>query len=699
MSSSSSSFTPNQNKIVVPSSRHQDQNHHQVMSASASSSASPMSFMIHSNITSRRGGSSRRKGRSSDSIRSSTSRRRSGSRTSHSSIKTKHLEEEYDHNEGITFERQNHDDNDSSSSPSSSSAMSSSSSSNDIPSLSYSLSPYHSPLFMQQNLNSSIHASKQKMKTMTSPSAKSTAKSLSSTKKRKHSLSLSITPQKNASQFKSPMSSNNRKIRTKRMPLSPLPQNNTNLDLGLGRGGGGRSNSLKKKKKKRHSFNTTTLDTMEDNGIMNDNDDKLTKKSNNEQTIVMEKSFSSLDYSVATSHDGKTNHDDDNNNNDICMSDYSKEYLRKDSFGTKDDKVNSKISPTSKTLDDKEINNQVKLDQMSNNMNEHEHQNESVNKDISSKAEESETTARTIPKQSHRSFNQITIPFPSNNDDIQRALGPKSLRKAYKQALKSGTHQRSLKESGCNTLSLDEVLLPTIIASILSTIRTMIGKARGKADIDQVNQLQFMRCILMTCNQNVSYHMRQYREDSSKQRQEDRQQQKQARIEQKQLQKKARLEQKIQQRKINREKRKKERKKNLVKNKELWREVMVLMTDLSRLEKEEKMWDGLDVESVVKDPNTTKNIVPSSGTAIKISNDNSSTTNHAEVVEQSVSDIISDVTVAANRINGALSSIHELMNESKNVQLEMNAVYKRDHKFYGYLGVKDPKALVRGLML
>ena len=64
-------------------------------------------------------------------------------------------------------------------------------------------------------------------------------------------------------------------------------------------------------------------------------------------------------------------------------------------------------------------------------------------------------------------FEKITISFPmdDNPNDITTTniLNPDSLQHIYNHALEHSTHQRQLRESGCNLLSLDEVIIPTIM--------------------------------------------------------------------------------------------------------------------------------------------------------------------------------------------------------------------------------------------
>ena len=308
-----------------------------------------------------------------------------------------------------------------------------------------------------------------------------------------------------------------------------------------------------------------------------------------------------------------------------------------------------------------------------------------------------QVSSNTTGSKSQLPFDKITLPFPSTDKD--NILNPKALRKAYNHALENGFHQRELKESGCNLLSLDEVIIPTIISSKLQSLRTMIGKARGRGDDDEVNQLQFMRSILMSININVSHEMTKYRLGMKKVREEQRVEEKERLIVEKSEEKKLKAEEKIQEQIIERERRRKERKKNYPRNKELWREVMVLMTDLSRLEKEEKMWKAIDIQSLIRNSNDIIPSVPASKDVETLVDDGEKVADHAHEVEQKVKDAVDDVTLATNRINDALSSICVLIKESNDIRVEMNERYKNDHKFHGYLGINDPKALIRGLTL
>ncbi len=319
--------------------------------------------------------------------------------------------------------------------------------------------------------------------------------------------------------------------------------------------------------------------------------------------------------------------------------------------------------------------------------------NRSVNK-VEKQRQEAKDNV-TITAQTNNVLDNITISFPSNDEKV--TINHKSLRKVYTHALQNGTHQLQLKESGCNLLSIDEVIIPTIIASKLQTIRTMIGKARGKKELHQVNQLQVIRSILMSCSTNVNYQLMKYRNNQSMKREEERKNQKLQLMQQFEYEKTMKKEQKMQEKVRTRERLKKEKKKNYSKNKELWREVMVLMTDLTKLEKEEKMWKALDVQTLLKQNETKSSALLPSDADIDSTEDQ--LPDHAHETEQKVLNVIDDISLATNRINDVLSSVCTLIKESNSIRIDMYEKYKKDHKFYGYFGVNDPKALIRGLTL
>ena len=61
--------------------------------------------------------------------------------------------------------------------------------------------------------------------------------------------------------------------------------------------------------------------------------------------------------------------------------------------------------------------------------------------------------------------------------------------------------------------------------------------------------------------------------------------------------------------------------------------------------------------------------------------------------------IVQSITVSANRINNVLEEVSSLMEKSETMKKDLYDKYRKDHKFNGYIAEKNPKALIRAMML
>ena len=172
-------------------------------------------------------------------------------------------------------------------------------------------------------------------------------------------------------------------------------------------------------------------------------------------------------------------------------------------------------------------------------------------------------------------------------------------------------------------------------------------------------------------------------------------------------------EHRAQQVRIGKEKRRSERKKNYPKNKEMWREVALLMTALSRLEREEKEWfavkkqlDEKDEELKIMVENPT--LVRERTKSMNISGDNKGSTGTSTIrednkdqvsplpdVEETVKHAVEDITLSTGRINQTLHDVLHLVEETEAVRKELYRKYTNDHQFCGYKDVDNPKGLIR----
>jgi hypothetical protein len=274
------------------------------------------------------------------------------------------------------------------------------------------------------------------------------------------------------------------------------------------------------------------------------------------------------------------------------------------------------------------------------------------------------------------------------------------------------THQQRLRASGCPLLSFEDVILPSIIAYQQQVMRTLQAKAQGYKDSYATVAFQYGRMALFECARRSVDAIQKCRVAEAQQEEEN---QKRLVELMKEKRKQERLQKKLtnqqlakdretaktllmMQRQVETEKRRRDRKKNWPRNKELWTEVALLMTDLRRLEKEEKVWrdasdvlDKLESESSERVRKIQEASVEDDSTRFPMIPLEDQTINMDAVLE--------DCALSASRINNMAVSVQMLTAESGNVRKSLYDLYNNHHKLNGYLGVKDPKALLRALAL
>jgi hypothetical protein len=151
-----------------------------------------------------------------------------------------------------------------------------------------------------------------------------------------------------------------------------------------------------------------------------------------------------------------------------------------------------------------------------------------------------------------------------------------------------------------------------------------------------------------------------------------------------------------------------ELKKKLPRNQELWREVAYLMTEISKLSKEERLWqqaehnlaaaeqeldrqeqEQLELEQMQDqaDMDHAVNDEDNETTTAK------TTTPEFAMVEQT----IEDITLSSIRIQQALKIVSGIITESDQVRKDLYRRYRQDHQFHGYPGIKNPKGLLKAL--
>jgi hypothetical protein len=139
--------------------------------------------------------------------------------------------------------------------------------------------------------------------------------------------------------------------------------------------------------------------------------------------------------------------------------------------------------------------------------------------------------------------------------------------------------------------------------------------------------------------------------------------------------------------------RKRECTKRLPRNQELWRETAFLMTALSKLQKEEKLW-----KQAAEDLQQRKNnqaLLPKIEPEILLEEPDENDSNSNQLVK--VNQAVDSLALSCVRIQKGFEIVSGILKESEQTRQNLYQSYKRDHQFHGYQGVKDPKGLLRVL--
>ena len=268
----------------------------------------------------------------------------------------------------------------------------------------------------------------------------------------------------------------------------------------------------------------------------------------------------------------------------------------------------------------------------------------------------------------------------------------------FEKAMKvKSSHQYQLHQKNPNLLSLEDVILPSIIQKELHILKKCQSKAQRSSDLISLNSvsiIQSCRIFIVQCGNQALTSAKQSRLLRESIQERERQQRKMERKEQRRLVR----EQKRKQRFL-------ERKKMYPKNISLFREIAFLLTELGRLEKEEKGW--MDAKTLLlssqkeknDDYNIDEQIEEIDTTAYKIAH---------EQQKKNIETLVNDITVSCNVINSALKQVSRAMEQSEDVKKELFQKYRKDLQFYGYFNysnlvsddiANDPETLFRSVCL
>ncbi len=247
-------------------------------------------------------------------------------------------------------------------------------------------------------------------------------------------------------------------------------------------------------------------------------------------------------------------------------------------------------------------------------------------------------------------------------------------------------------------LSFEEVLLPAIASSELQVLKDL----QAKVQRDLPHQTDMVVRCRKTVMASIGAAMQAVSASRAKRDAQCREQlQRKKEEEAKRLEvEKARSEE-VRERELEiaRNKQKQELIKKLPKNQELWREIVYLMTEISKLQKEEKSWkdaaEQLDQqEREIEDMERKQKEEQD-----KQSEQTADTTKEVEVTEEieKVNQTLEDISLSCVRIQQALENVSKIAEESDRVRLKLHKQYRRNHQFQGYQGIKDPKGLIMSL--
>lgn len=158
------------------------------------------------------------------------------------------------------------------------------------------------------------------------------------------------------------------------------------------------------------------------------------------------------------------------------------------------------------------------------------------------------------------------------------------------------------------------------------------------------------------------------------------------------------------------ESKKNELKKKLPRNQELWREVAYLMTEISKLQKEERSWQQAEQDLIQREKELDlqeeqqlaleeqqqqkdQEMADAGNTA---SGDTEQDANQISEETAMVLETIEDITLSSIRIQQALKVVSGIITESDQVRKGLYHRYK-DFQFQGYPGSKNPKGLLQAL--
>lgn len=259
--------------------------------------------------------------------------------------------------------------------------------------------------------------------------------------------------------------------------------------------------------------------------------------------------------------------------------------------------------------------------------------------------------------------------------------------------------QSALVDAG--VLSFEEVLLPAIASSELQALKELQAKVQRDLPHQTDMVVRCRKTVMSSIGaaMNAVAESRAVRAIKDAQRREETEQQKERELQRQEEEMVRSEEVREREREVLRNKHKQELIKRLPKNQELWREIVYLMTEMSKLQKEEKMWkeaaeylDQQEREIVELERQQQEEEESQTFEEVDAPQDE-------EISEEinKVNQTLEDISLSCVRIQQALENVSKIAEESDRVRLQLHQQYRRNHQFQGYQGIKDPKGLILSL--
>jgi len=338
-----------------------------------------------------------------------------------------------------------------------------------------------------------------------------------------------------------------------------------------------------------------------------------------------------------------------------------------------------------------------------------------LDENTDSNVEKSETVERQEGKQPKRTFEFVypeTVPLPAPStlklfyhEATKDVKSPENIEAPSRTIL---SHQTQLDNAASSLLSLEDVLIPAVINEENVALKKLQAKAKGYGNDTAVDAINVCRLALTeSCAAAISAikSSRLEREEEEVRRcglqKEQRRVDRETKIQDLAVAKERLEKEQTRVKALEKERLRRERKKKLPRNVELWKEVATLMMDLSKLQKEERMWTEAEralhqKEIQVEELNERMENEEVDET---VEDEPSNVSATEEMNLKNITNAIDDISLSANRINDNLLSLSEMMVKSDDLRKDIYQKYKSDHQFHGYRGAKDPNALMRAFAM